>query len=329
MKILLLLLLSLELVLAQTMNKCLPVSIKDKASWTIAAIDGDANNTGWNVSILAFTDTAIPKVYGPSNIAFRLCGAMTPPANYNCTTVPDGIAYFYEVATGICMPLTMIQSTMTASAIIVNGKIGGVQLDYNNANVPQSAKALMKYNLRYVITCDTSVTSKYDWTFSFSNGIMTLTTKAASGCGYSLTDLLDIFQQNKYITGAVFVLIGLLLAFFGRHAYRWTLLLCGFLLGFLLVAAVCYSFGMFNTSNTSQTYIILGIAVFVGIVLGLLLFYLEKTTVSIVCGILFVLIVKAVFTLFLPNVALNQWVELGILFAAGLIGGILGSIFKE
>lgn len=140
---------------------------------------------------------------------------------------------------------------------------------------------------------------------------------------------MDIFQQNKVITFIIFFAIGLLFCFFGRHTYKWTLLLCGFLLGFLLVAGICYSMGMFVQATSGRKYTILAIAVVVGLLIGFLLFYFEQTTVSLICGVLTVLIVKALLTFFFPNLQLNRYVELAILIIAGLIGGAIGAYYKE
>ena len=95
------------------------------------------------------------------------------------------------------------------------------------------------------------------------------------------------------------------------------------------MAGFCYSMGMFVQAKDQTKYIILGIAIVVGLLVGFLLFYFEQTTVSIICGVLTCLIVKAILTFFLPNLVLNRFVEMAILLVAGMIGGSLGAYFKE
>lgn len=185
------------------------------------------------------------------------------------------------------------------------------------------------YNITFKVICNKQIKDNFKWTPSFENQYFIMTTEASHGCSYGISDILDIFQQNKVISFIVFFSIGLLFCFFGRHTYRWTLLLCGFLLGFLLVAGFCYSMGMFVQATDQRKYTILGIAVVVGLLIGFLLFYFEQTTVSMICGVLTCLIVKALLTFFLPNLVLNQYVEMAILLVAGMIGGSLGAYFKE
>ena len=144
-----------------------------------------------------------------------------------------------------------------------------------------------------------------------------------------IDDLLDIFQQNKVICCIIFVLIGLLFTFFGRNAYKFTLIFCGFILGFITIAGLCYSFGLMTAATDQTKYIIFGISLLVGIIAGYLLYKFEVATIMIVCGLLTVIIVMAIIATFFANVAINTYVELVILVAAGMLGAALGAYFKE
>lgn len=202
---------------------------------------------------------------------------------------------------------------------------------YSNADIKDAAvKANVKYDLRLEVTCDKAKTGEIKtWTAQYVNNVIVLSASSSQGCGFGLNDIMDLFQNYKWFTLGVFSFIGIIFLFFGKNAYKWTLLLCGFCLGFLLIAGGAYATSMLVEATPTKKYIILGVAVLVGLIVGFVLYKFEASTVSIVCGLLTVLIVMALINFFLPGFTPNQWVTLGIYLVAGAIGGAIGSYFKE
>ncbi len=319
--------LALHSVAAQTVNRCVPFFLDEKVSFNLVPIDSANSNKVYDVSLLPFTDASGTLIV-MGKVVFRLCANVAPPAGCPAEfEKAQAFAYVFEGST--CRVLAGILSSQTKTVTKSNSDINGVVLTYTNGNLPEDLKKMVKYNMKVQVQCDKSITDNISWSAVGDKDTITLTTKAAAGCKFGMSDILDIFESNRYICFAAFITIGLLFTFFGNHTYKWTLLLCGFLLGFLLVAGICYSMGMFVGAESGKKYAILGAAVAAGLLIGLLLFCMEKTTVSLVCGVLTVLIVTALISLVFPSLEINKWVELGILIAAGGIGGAIGSCYKD
>jgi Domain of unknown function (DUF4203) len=313
-------------VMGQTINRCMPFFASEKLGFDLVKIDTANLNKPFMLTGLTFPES-VTKLVNGANMTFRLCNAVDTPTG--CPTgIPQVTGYFAEGSD--CRPLNLLQTTMIPSTMKdSNGKVIGVVLDYNSDSLDPNVKKAIRYNMKFRITCDKNITGIPSWSFKYETNYAVLSTSHAAGCSYGLSDILDIFENNKYICCSVFCVIGLLFTLFGRSAFRWTMLLCGLLIGFILVAGVCYAMGMFVEATEQKKYMILGGAILAGIIFGFIMFYFDGSTISLVCGILSVMIVKALMTLFFPGLILSSYVEMGILIAAGIIGGAIGSCFKE
>lgn len=312
--------------IAQTVNRCMPFFTSEKLGFDLVKIDTANQNKMFSLSNLNFLENVTKPVVN-ANIYFRLCNTFEPPAG--CPKdVPQVTGYFQEGQD--CRPLNMLLTKMEPKPLKdSNGKVTGVVLDYNSDTLDANMKKAIRYNLKFKVTCDKNITGNATWSFTYETGYAVLSTSHAAGCSYGLSDILDIFENNKIICCTVFCFVGLLFTFFGRSAFRWTMLLCGLLIGFILVAGVCYALGMFVEATEQKKYMILGGAILAGVIVGFLMFYFEKSTISMVCGILTVMIAKAMLTLFFPGLVLNTYAEMGILLGAGSLGGAIGTCFKE
>jgi hypothetical protein len=316
-----------EYAASQSVNRCVPFFLDEKVSFNLVPIDSANSNKVYDVSLYPFMD-ASGNLIPTSRVVFRLCANVAPPVGCPAEfEKAQAFAYVFEGTT--CRVLAGILSSQAKTVSKTNNEINGVVLTYTNGNLPEEMKKMVKYNMKIQVQCDKTITDNISWSAVGDKDMITLTTRAAAGCNFSMSDILDIFESNRYICFAAFIAIGLLFTFFGRHSYKWTLLLCGFLLGFLIVAGICYSLGMFVGAENGRKYTILGAAVLVGLLVGLLLFCLEKTTVSLVCGVLTVLIATALISLIFPTLEINKWIEIAILVVAGGIGGVLGSCYKD
>lgn len=92
---------------------------------------------------------------------------------------------------------------------------------------------LYPYNIDVTVVCDTNVNPKDDlkWTYIISGKTFKVTTRSKYGCGYSVNDLVEFLNQNKYIVAPILFLIGLLMAFTGHRILRYTLFIVGFIAG--------------------------------------------------------------------------------------------------
>lgn len=316
----------LEIASSQTINRCLPIFTKEKTGFDLVDIDKSNQNKGYDVKLLPHINVRLNKTVLLSNVKFNLCGLLPKPDT--CTEPPGG-AFAYYFMDGTCLPMVILTSNSARDPITLQNKVNGVAITYNNDNVDDTKKKALGPNLRFSITCNKDKTGIAQWSSQVDGEVVTLSTEHASGCGKSMEDLLAIFDQNKIICCIIFVVIGVIFCFFGRNAYKWTLLLCGFLIGFFTIALLSYSFGLLNNPTTAMAWIIFGVSILVGLIVGFLLFKFEIATIMLVCGALFALIALAILATFLASVEINKWIELLIVVASAGLGAILGAYFKE
>lgn len=315
--------------LGQTLNKCLPFFTNEKVGFDLVGIETANQKKPYTVTLPPHKNARINAAAVLSEVTFNLCGLMQKPEK--CPEVPGG-AFGYYYINGNCMPMIILTSNIVREPILIENKVKGVSLTYKNDNLDDEKKKVLGPNIQFKVTCNKDNTGVAKWTPSINlltGELITLSTEHATGCGKGIDDLLDIFQQNKWICCSIFIVIGIIFCLFGRHAYKWTLMLCGFLLGFMAVAGLCYSFGLFHNAQESTKWIALGAAILVGLIVGFLLFKFEVATVMLVCGLLFVVIAIAIIATFLANVEMNKWLEIGIIILVGCIGSALGAYFKE
>ena len=317
----------LQAVVPQTLNRCVPFFLPERVSFDLVPIDSANSNKAYEVSLLPFTDasgTLIPT----GKVVFRLCANVAPPVGCPAEfEKAQAFAYIFEGNT--CRVLAGILSSQSKTVSKTNNDISGVVLTYTNGNLPDDMKKMVKYNMKVQVQCDKTITDNISWSAVGDKDTITLSTKAAAGCKFGMSDILDIFESNRYICFAAFFSIGLLFAFFGKYLFKWTAILSGFLLGFLIVAGICYSMGMFVGADDGKKYGMLGGALTVGILLALLLFWLEKTTVALICGVLSTFIAAGLMSFFMASLEMDKLTEVGSLILAGGIGVAVGFFYPN
>lgn len=323
--VVLLCLLASSPVVSQTLNRCLPFFTNERVAFDLTGIDASNSGKEYDITLGPHLNpkTNMPVLTG--NIIMKACSPATKPAS--CPDVPGG-AFAYYIVSGTCIPFVLLTSPQGKEVITVNSKINGVVLSYNNDNLSDEQKKVVP-NLRLKVTCNKDKTGAAQWTQSTSGDYFVLTAEHASGCGTALEDVLELVKAYKWIFALVFICIGVIFTFFGKSAYKWTLLLTGFILGFMIVALISYSFGLFHNSTDTTKYIILGVSLVVGILAGFILYKMETVTVMLVCGVLSSLIVMAIMSTFFANTDINKYLVLAIVIGVGVIGGFLGGYFKE
>lgn len=311
---------------SQLVNPCVPFFINERVAFDLTSIDAAIGGATYNISFPPFTNPKTKSLETNAKVEFRACGIAQRPAN--CPETPGG-AFSYYFSNNICFPQIVPLSSQVKEVININSKVNGVALSYNNDKLTEEQKKGVGPNLRYRITCNKDITGAPKWSHTTEGEYIVLSTEHSSGCPKNLDDFLELVKMYKWIFGLIFVAIGVIFAFFGRHAYKWTLMLTGFVLGFFVVAIISYSFGIFHNSSDGLKWGILAVSLLVGLIVGFLLYKLETMTVMLVCGVLSSLIFMAIMSTFFANNNMDKWLLLALTIAVGFIGGALGACFKE
>ena len=312
--------------LSQTLNRCVPFFSSQRVAFDLTSLDSALNGGNYTIKYASLLNPKTGAFALDGRIEFRVCAIANVPAG--CPEVPGG-AFAYYFADGKCQPMVLLTSPQEKDVITVDGKVNGITIGYNNNNLDQDKQKALGPNLRMRITCNKDITNAAKWSVSTDKDYYVISTEHKAGCKNDLDDLLELVKLYKWIFAIVFIIIGGIFTFFGRHAYKWTLLLTGFIMGFLLVAVICYSFGLFHSSTENTRYVILAVSFLMGIIAGFILFKLEAVTVLIVCGVLSSLIFMAIMSTFFANLELNKYLFMAIIIAVGVIGGALGACYKE
>ena len=82
------------------------------------------------------------------------------------------------------------------------------------------------------------------------------------------------------------MLFGAIIAAFGFKILKYTLMIIGFVAGFLFTAVIVYVFVNLNGLSTSATIGMIVGCVIVGVLLGFVFFYFTKVTSVLTCGFL-------------------------------------------
>lgn len=307
-------------------NRCNPFFRDQQLGYNLIPID-EAKKEGYSRTMFDFTDPKGVEIKNPV-VMFRLCQPLTRPLE--CPNTPETVAYLLWDG-GNCRSLTTIGSLLTHSLSMPPGETvsNGIETTYDNSKLSPEVKAQVPFNLKIIITCDKSIRGAPLWSGVYSSGLITLKASSAQGCHYDLDAFLDMLHHYKWVAFGIFLLSGILFTFFGRNAYRWTLLASGFLLGFLMVNGTAYTYSMFVDATLTKKLVILGVAVLMGVLLGLVLYQLDVATLSLICGLLTIIIVMAVFAVFVPTFEMSNFIIIAVCTTSMFIGGIAASCWKE
>lgn len=271
---------------------------------------------------------------GASKAQLQFCSSIPQsaiPDGWNCPTVAENLVFVNEG--GKCLAVTTQDSTFTSEYTTDNDKkTTGIIITYNNDKVKEEDKAkLYGKKLKLNIACNNDIlNSNAVWTYDTSDAaFITFKTAAAAGCGYSLKDFLEFFNKNKYIFGAAFVVIGILFTFFGRRFFSITLILVGFLIGFLAVAGAAYVTNAFSGADTKKVVVLFVISILLGCLVGYLFNKFKVISTMAAVGVLFFFIATAVLRLYLATTVTNSWAKLGITSLVVFIGVAFGYYYSK
>ena len=271
---------------------------------------------------------------GASKAQLQFCSAILQssiPDGWNCPVIGENLVFVNEA--GKCLAVTTPDTTFISEYTTDSDKkTTGIVITYNNDKVKDEDKAkLYGKNLKFTIACNKDIlNSNAVWTYDTSDAaFINFKTAAAAGCGYSLKDFLEFFNKNKYIFGAAFVAIGILFTFFGRRFFSITLILVGFLIGFLTVAGAAYVTNAFAGADTKKVVVLFVISVLLGCLIGYLFNKFKVISTMGAVGVLFFFIATAVLRLYLATTITNSWAKLGITALVVVIGVAFGYFYSK
>lgn len=151
------------------------------------------------------------------------------------------------------------------------GDSKGLNIVGNNVN------NTLPYNLNMVLNCNDKITQPQNMTAVFNSATgYTLSLEDNNACSFDAFSFWKKLGWGQYIVEGVIALFALVLCVAGIRMYKPTILSIGFLAG----AAITYIFlNLFVENAVGQDWwfwVIIGISVLVGVLCGLLLFFLNK-----------------------------------------------------
>src|SRR3990167_221603 len=217
-------------------NRCAPLFLGD-------------DNVAFDFNQVNPTDPNNPLVVGTAGLTsrFLLCQGIPDSVTLDakCTNkLPDNLAYV--VIGNDCYPTTTSATTLTTTFNKDgDGKPTQVVQTYDNSPVQGTAKSqLYTKNLKIVLNCNKdSANGQAAWTVDNSDpNYLTYTTTTAAACGTSLHDVFAFFIKYKWLFGGILILLSILFTFFGKRFFIITLVIVGFLIGFLAIVGTAYLF---------------------------------------------------------------------------------------
>ena len=297
----------------------------------------ESNPISFDLNLVKPTDVNNPLKLnnGITSAQFLPCSgiqAKLVPAEWKCqNTFDQNQVYFFDGTT--CYALTTDASIATFEfSKDEKGKATGVSITYDNSKVPAETKSkLYSKNLKIIVKCDNDVKdSDAVWSYNLmSLNYLEFTTSAKAGCGTSYRDLLDFFNNNKYVFGLAFIAIGILFTFFGRRFFSITLILIGFLIGFLAVAGLAYSISFFQGADTKKVVVLMIISVLLGALVAWIFNAFKVVSTMAAVGALFFFIANAILRLYLTRYITTTMGEFAVVIVVVIIGVLFGYVYSK
>ena len=275
-------------------NRCAPLFTKDNSvAFDLNQVKPSDSKKPENITIGAIQTEFLMCTGVPDNIVDPLWGCTYKPAE-NLAYILDG---------GKCYPITTPSSDLTHTILTNTDKeVTGLVMTYSNLNQTQDVKSkLYSKDLKIVVNCNKDINNENaSWTADNTDPkYLVFTTSVKAGCGHQLKDFFALFEQNRYLFGVVFFILGVLFTFFGKRFFTITLTLTGFLIGFLAIAGVAYLFSAMQKADSTKIAVLMLIAVLLGILTGYIFYRFKVVTTMAAVGILFFFIGSAIIRLYL------------------------------
>ena len=179
------------------------------------------------------------------------------------------------------------------------------------------------YKIKYLIHCNKELELKSEIKLDFSKFNPnecenTFEFEAKEACPIVNFYGVYLFFDKHYIwVGAIVIVIGIFLCFFGRRVEQATkLIVCALFVPLILIMIV---YGFFTVDNSWAPYVILGVGLAAGIGLGILFIIFEKFFGAILGAGLGYIIAVAIYNTCLQYVKLNATLVYYLTIAGGII----------
>ena len=239
------------------------------------------------------------KVSG-GRIQFNMCSSQSPlPAACSAKGITDTFGYFLSDDQSKCA--NILSSQISENEFVVRDK----------ENPEQGFDLQTKGSTyRFRVTCDAQAKEP---TYSISGNSIVI--KSRDSCGIN-NEAARILDNNKYVLGALAMVLGLFLCLFGGYKWKSIVGFMSFVIGFGGIMLLFWGFVNFKQSTTA--YVIIGvIALLVGIFfayLSSIFAFLSYVGFGFFSGYFLSSILLATF-----QAPFEQWVVLLIKFSAGVL----------
>jgi predicted membrane protein len=234
----------------------------------------------------------------------------------------------YNTQLQTCKATTSSKSSVEQTELTdSNGNTNGVQIRYI---ADKSDGSVDGRDVIFKFYCNKDIAdSSSSWTPDFSANAYVMTTSCKSCCGYSLSDAFNFFNSNVYLFGGIFIGVGLIFAFFGRKWFTYTLVLAGFLIGFLFVVGLAYGTANLNGTDNKKKAVFFILGTMLGSLIAFVFYKFKKVTTMGALAVLFYLIGNAIIRFALAGKVHNQWVQWSIIIVLMLIGVGIGYVYSD
>jgi hypothetical protein len=151
-----------------------------------------------------------------------------------------------------------------------------------------------------------------------------LTFKSTVGCRKDqLSGLWQWFNSNKWVMFAVFLVVGFLICFFGRLLFKPVIFIAGVMATVCLVWLIFYSTFLSSSTKSWVGWVVLGVSIVVGLLVGFLFIKFIKLGVFVLAGFGGYTLGLLLYNAFLYKIdsQVAFWcITVGIALVAGVLG---------
>jgi hypothetical protein len=165
----------------------------------------------------------------------------------------------------------------------------GLTFVHNGGNVVCPNAPGKFYELQVMVYCDkdasTPVVNFVKQVESANGCFYEVEVRADQGCSvFSTNKIWDWLDNNRYIFGAFLIAFGFFVGLFGLRLFKPTICLVGTLVGLCLFSIIAVSIWFKASTPLWAGWVVFGVSLVLGMVLGLILAKLSKLGVAVLAG---------------------------------------------
>ena len=205
-------------------------------------------------------------------IIFNFCETFVPDDTtyHNCPN-DGGFGYLYDLDQSKCHPLSSKSDEVKFEETFEDDTLKGVKLTFpsNGGDCPNQMEIQLTCNKDRKV----GQPDNYNVQLDPSNTCIELISMDAyEACpSFDMNGVISFMMDHKYAWGAVFVLIGVIVNFFGRKAIKPTIFLITTILVSFFLMLLIYSIFSDDSRENWVDWTVLGVSLLIGAVLGFIL----------------------------------------------------------